>query len=137
MCEQQASAIARRYPRMRIASLRFHWIIPSRTHGNSLLNKSSPSSKFVLEHSRDLWGWVSLHASAKACLLGLTVKEGAWQGHEPFFIVAPNTVVDVDSEELCGKVYPEVKDFRRAWNKNSSFFDCTKAEAVLGWHGGD
>ena len=82
------------------------------------------SSELFAERTRDLWGWVSLHASARACLLGLTAKEGAWKGHEPFFIVAPNTVVDMDSEDLCRKANPEVKDVRRSWKKNFSFFDC-------------
>jgi UDP-glucose 4-epimerase len=133
ICEQQASAVARRYPNIRIASLRFHWIIPSRTHGNSLLDVAGPSSALFAEHSRDLWGWVSQHASARACILGLTAKEGAWTGHEAFFVVAPNTVVDTNSEELCHRVYPEVKDVRRPWTGNLGFFDCKKAANVLGW----
>ena len=133
ICEQQASAIARRYLDIRIASLRFHWIIPSRLYGTSQLNAAGPSSSLWAEHSRDLWGWVSLRAAARACLLGLTAKEGAWKGHEPFFIVAPYTVVDLESENLCKTIYPEVKDVRRAWAGNSSFFDCSKAEKALGW----
>ena len=87
----------------------------------------------MAEHSRDLWGWVSQRAAARACLLGITAKEEAWKGHEPFFIVAPNTVMDMLSEDLSSTVYPEVNDIRKPWKGNSSFFDCSKAEKILGW----
>jgi nucleoside-diphosphate-sugar epimerase len=133
VCEQQADAIARRYSGTRIASLRFHWIIPSRAEGAGKLTSSGPNSDMFSEHSRDLWGWVSLEASARACLLGLTAAESAFHGHEAFFIVAPTTAVDLDSADLQKDIYPEVTDIRKPFKGNSSFFDCSKAERLLGW----
>ncbi|KAF8590216.1 NAD(P)-binding protein [Ramaria rubella] len=133
ICEYQASAIARRNPQMHIASLRFHWIVPSRADAAKMMSSASPDSEFYAEHARDLWGWVSRRAAARACLLGLTAPEDAWQGHEPFFIVAPNTAVEQTSADLCTEAYPEVTDIRKPWVGNASFFDCAKAAKLLGW----
>jgi len=113
---------------MRIASLRFSWIIPSRAYAVEL---AVGPPKLSADRSRDLWGWVSQDAAARACLLGLTTV--AFSGHEAFFIVAPSTVVNVDSAALQKEVYPEVEDIRRPWKGNASFFDCSKAERLLGW----
>ena len=113
---------------MRIASLRFSWIIPSRAYAVEL---AVGPPKLSADRSRDLWGWVSQDAAARACLLGLTTV--TFSGHEAFFIVAPSTVVNVDSAALQKEVYPEVEDIRRPWKGNASFFDCSKAERLLGW----
>jgi len=133
ICEQQADAFSRLHSWMRIASLRFHWVITSREEGAKQLTDAGTDSQLFADHSRDLWGWVSTEAAARACLLGLTAPESAFQGHEAFFIVAPTTVVPFDSAQLLKDTYPEVKDIRTAVKGNSGFFDCGKATKVLGW----
>lgn len=108
-------------------------------------------------HSRwqDLFAWVSHAASARACLLGLT-SEG-WEGHEAFYIVAPDTCWEggvspemAGGEELRGKVrtlelLEKAEGFkgkvgkvrREFWEgegrERRAPFDASKAERVLGW----
>ena len=74
--EIQAGAFVRLRPEVRIASLRFH------------MCRSSYETACPDAEAKDLWGWVSYAAAAKACMLGLTST--GWSGHEVFNIVAPN-----------------------------------------------
>lgn len=131
ICEQQADAFVRLHSSMRIASLRFGWVIPNRLDGATQLKNIGPN--FLSLASRGLWGWVSTDAAARACLLGLTVPKSAFYGHEPFFIVAPTTMFDLESAELLKDTYPEIQDIRKPFKGNLGFFDCTKAEKVLEW----
>ncbi|GLB40545.1 putative rmlD substrate binding domain [Lyophyllum shimeji] len=125
ICELQAETIVRRYPSMRIASLRLHWSVPSRLHAQ----RDDPTLR-----SKDLWGYVQEDSAADAFLLALTEETGKWSGHEAFFIVAPVVAMDEDSRELRERFYPDVpitegKDV----SGSAGFFDCRKAERLLGW----
>lgn len=121
--EQQADAVARLYPDMRIASLRFHGIrsgLPPR--------EVAPPDRLAAE-AKHLWGWVDLDASVRACLLGL---RGDFTGHEVFFIVAPTTTSAVASGELHRRFHPDVP-LRRSLEQHEAFYDCGKATRLLGW----
>lgn len=120
--EQQADAFARRYDFMRIASLRFHWILESEATARAI----SADSPFVWRH---LWAYTNRAAACRACLLALGAD---FTGHEVFYIVAPRTVVDAPSAELARRHFPETP-VRGELAGHSGFFDCTRAERVLGW----
>lgn len=116
--EQQASAVARRYPDLGVASLRMHAI------------GEQPATPAAAERSsRDLWGYSPLPAVAAACLATLTAS---FHGHEVFYVVAADTVSDVDSLALRDRFYPEVP-VRGDFSGHRSFFDSAKARRVLGW----
>jgi nucleoside-diphosphate-sugar epimerase len=123
LCEQQADAFARRYEAMRIASLRFHWLVPERAFA---VEHSKKLSTALVKH---LWGYARLDAAAEACFLAITAN---FTGHEVFYIVAPDTTSDIPSTELHQKHYPNVP-LRHELHDNQSFFDCTKAHRILGW----
>ncbi len=53
-------------------------------------------------------------------------------GHEALYIVAPDTMVDTPSHELHELHYPNVS-LRGDLTGRRGFFDCTKAEKLLGW----
>lgn len=123
ICEQQGDAMARRYDGMSIASLRFHGVIPDKAMSAAWIG----SPLRIAE--RQLWGYTLLPAAARACLLGVEVDLG---GHEAFYIVAPDTMMDIPSMELRNEHYPEVP-LRHDLIGNEGFFDCGKAKRLLGW----
>ncbi len=121
ICEQQADCFARRYGTMAIASLRFHGVVPERAtmarHGRG---------DMVAKH---LWGYTRFDAAARACLLSLTA---GLLGHEVFYIVAADTMMDTPSIELARRFFPDVP-VRGDLDGNHSFFTCRKAERLLSW----
>lgn len=128
IAEAQADSIARRYESMSIASLRLHWVRADRPVDYPADDPGQGG--FAV---RDLWGYVLLPAAARACLRALTA---GFRGHEVFYIVAPRTIVDVPTAELCRKYYPDVP-LRCELPANAALFDCGKAERVLGWRHDD
>ena len=128
VAELQADTIVRRYPNIRIASLRLHWSVPSRAYVQSAKSDREQAGY-------DLWGYVQQDSAAGAFLLALTAKEGAWNGHESFFICAPEILYDdVTSMQLRDQYYGEVpiKEGKDLGGKKG-LFDCGKAERILGW----
>ena len=122
ICEAQADSFVRRY-NMVIASLRFHGAFHSRfVGGEDARNPDGITAKA-------LWGYCTFEACARACLLSLTAD---FTGHEVFYIVAPTTMMDAPSLELAQAVFPEVR-VRGDLSGNRGFFDCSKAERLLGW----
>lgn len=123
ICEQQADAFARRYEDMRIASMRFHWVVPDRASAARHFTADGPN---VEKH---LWAYTRTDAAADACLRSL---DAPFVGHEVFYIVAPDTTVDVPSRDLAARYFPDVP-IRGDLSGNRSFFDSSKAERLLGW----
>lgn len=121
--EQQADAFARRYADMRIASLRFHALVPG--YERAAAFTATPSDA-VIKH---LWAYTTLPEASRACLLALTADFAA---HEAFYIVAPRTAAGEASLALAQQHYPNVP-VRGDLSGHNSFFDCSKAERVLGW----
>jgi nucleoside-diphosphate-sugar epimerase len=121
ICEQQGDAFARRYEGMKIASMRFHWVVP-REFAGQYFNVSP-------EPAKNLWAYTAPEAAARACLLSL---DAPFTGHEVFYIVAPDTTTDVPSRELAAKHLPGVP-IRGEFAGNASFFSSAKAGRLLGW----
>ncbi|MEI2612662.1 MAG: NAD(P)-dependent oxidoreductase [Candidatus Promineifilaceae bacterium] len=121
--ELQADAFARRYGEMSIASLRLHGTVPSRP---APLNLESTQAA---QAAKQLWGYTNLNAAARACLLALTAP---FTGHERFYIVASDTMMDVPSRQLKKRYFPDVP-LHGDLSGHRSFFDCAKAERLLGW----
>jgi nucleoside-diphosphate-sugar epimerase len=123
----QCDAMVRVDPSMRIASLRFHWVVPKDQCNAEELDKAAG-------HWKDLWGWVSLDATAKSCLLGLTAPELSFPvgTHETFYIVAPTICSKRSSADLMKEHYPET-EIRGSLEGNQGLFDCGKAKRMLGW----
>jgi hypothetical protein len=82
--------------------------------------------------AKDLWGYTLMPFAARACLQGLT-SEG-WDGHEVFFVISPLTASAHQSEELRKEWWPDVpvRD-GYVFTGRTGFFDCSKAERLLGW----
>lgn len=113
---------------MRIASIRPHWVIPEELAYNKDKLHAAKGDWM------DLWGWVSVGAVSQAFLLALTAPESSFPlGHEAFFTVAPTMVQQASSAALIKDKFPEITDLRREWKSNEGFFDCSKAERMLGW----
>ena len=123
ICEQQAESIARQYPGTTIASLRLHGIVGRRADAVAWLDWAGAAMV------RQLWGYTSSESAARAFLAGLTAD---FVGHEAFYIVAPDTMMDTPSMQLAGEHYPDVR-IRGDLSGGRSFFDCSKAETMLGW----
>jgi nucleoside-diphosphate-sugar epimerase len=123
ICEAQADSMARRYESMTIATLRFHWVVK----GLDVVQDRGAANPEV--GVKQLWGYTTFDAAASACLLSLTAD---FTGHERFYIVAPRTVTDVDSQELAKRFYPDTKIVGDLTGQRS-FFDSGKAERLLGW----
>jgi UDP-glucose 4-epimerase len=49
-----------------------------------------------------------------------------------FYVVAPDTMMNTPSLELAEQFFPDVP-LRADLSANSGFFDCGKAERLLGW----
>ncbi len=129
ICEQQADSFVRRYEDMRIASMRFHWVIPDRA-----LAEARHGMAYE-EVSKHLWAYTMIPAAVSACLLSLTEN---FDGHEVFYIVAPDTSIDVPTLELAKRFFPDVPirgDFD-GYGGRASFFSSAKAERILGWKHG-
>jgi UDP-glucose 4-epimerase len=124
ICEQQADSFVRRYEDMVITSLRFHMVVPDR---ESATRRQSTGDQAVLV--RHLWGYTSLEAAASACLLSLTAPI---VGHVALYIVAPDTMMDIPSMELRNRYYPDVP-LRASLDGHRGFYDCSRAERLLGW----
>ncbi|WWC63011.1 uncharacterized protein I303_105609 [Kwoniella dejecticola CBS 10117] len=131
-CELQSDSYVRRFPKLRVASLRFHGVVKDAAVDKERLDAMGGEWK-------DLWGWVSSYAVSKACLLGLTAptrtfREGT---HETFFIVAPTICQQSETLDLVKQHYPEIireGRLKRPIRDNESLFDCSKARRMLGWH---
>jgi nucleoside-diphosphate-sugar epimerase len=123
ICEQQADTFARRYEDIRIASIRFHWVVPNRAMAAKAFNEPDQ------ETAKHLWAYTLREPAARACLLSL---EAPFTGHEAFYIVAPDTTTDIPSPELARRYYPNVP-IRGDLSGNRAFFSSAKAERMLGW----
>ena len=121
--EQQADAFARRFDDLRIASLRFHWLVESRQQAVERTAHFGPGGV------RHLWAYTLLAEASRACLLAVTAD---FRGHEAFYIAAPRTAMAVPSLDLARQHYPDVP-VRGDLAGHNGFFDCGKAARLLGW----
>jgi UDP-glucose 4-epimerase len=124
ICEEQGNSFARRYEDMVLASMRFHWVVPDTE--TVIRAKGYGQTDAAV---KNLWAYTLHSSAARACLLSLTAE---YRGHEVFFIAAPNTMTEIPSLELKQKYFPDVP-VRGDLSGYKSFFDCSKAERLLGW----
>ena len=120
LAEQQAAAFARRRPAMTIASLRLH----------ALLDRDRMAAHFAGHPEKgrlDLWGYTPISLAANACLSSLSAD---FAGAETFYVVAPDTPLEVSSQDLRDRYYPSVP-IRGDLPGNAAFFDSGKAARVL------
>jgi hypothetical protein len=85
---------------------------------------------------RDLWGYVQEDAAAEAFILAASDESGRWCGHEVFFIAAPSAAAAEDIDILKQTYYPEVSWLvkeEKDMSHKTGFFNCEKAERLLGW----
>ena len=129
ICEQQADTFARRYEDMTIASMRFHWVLPSRDIALNGFGGMGGYQQNPIIGVKQLWAWTHLDAAARACVQALSAT---YLGHEAFYIVAPNHAWHGLSRELAQTHYPNVP-IRGELAGTNSFFDSSKAERLLGW----
>ncbi len=123
ICEAQADSMSRLNEEMAISSLRFHWLVHSRDEAIT-----SPAGRTSTTR-RDLWGYTTLEAGARAALAALTVE---WTGHVVFYIVAPHTAADRPTNELCREFYPQVPLVQELPG-SSGLYNCARAHLLLGW----
>ncbi|CAE6512745.1 unnamed protein product [Rhizoctonia solani] len=122
--ELQAEALARAHPNMSISSLRFHHVVPEK--------KRMSGEESLKKNSLDLWGWTESLAAGRACLLALEVE---WTGAEVIYIIGEEHCVvpgEGTTEELAKRYFPEAV-LRKKFGPQEGFFDCSKAERLLGW----
>ncbi|RYE86482.1 MAG: NAD(P)-dependent oxidoreductase [Hyphomicrobiales bacterium] len=127
ICEAQADTFARRYEDISIASIRFHWVVPDRDLAVKAFNNSDADT------AKHLWAYTMREPAARACLLGI---EGKFKGHEVFYIVAPDSTNPTPSRDLAAKYFPNTR-IKGDFPGNASFFNCAKAERLLGWRHDD
>ena len=120
--EEQGNSMARRYENLTICSLRFHGMWPTKP-GFEIRIPGPPKL------SRDLWAYANIVSGAQACVLALSAPIS---GHEVFFITAPHNTTESSSAELAATYYPEVS-ITGDLSGNTSFYNCAKAESLLGW----
>ncbi|MEX1279710.1 MAG: NAD-dependent epimerase/dehydratase family protein, partial [Acidimicrobiia bacterium] len=123
VAEHQAAAISRRFG-MPIASLRLHGIVETRADAEAW-NGAMPEEALA----RQLWGYTLRAEAARACLLAVTAD---FEGHEAFYVVAPDTMAETPSPELRERWYPDVP-LREALSDGAGFFDGRKAAEMLEW----
>jgi nucleoside-diphosphate-sugar epimerase len=114
--------LARRYEGISIASMRFHWVLPSREVAAERYKDDRPCDKH-------LWGYTRRDSAADACLRAI---EAELDGHEVFYIAAPDTTSPTPSRDLAAQHFPHVP-IRGALPGRSSLMSSAKAERLLGW----
>ncbi|KAL4803401.1 hypothetical protein BDV18DRAFT_162965 [Aspergillus unguis] len=123
--EYQARSFVDWFPGMNIACLRIHEVAP--------LKDVQKEHEENWEESgvRQLWGWVSPEATARACLLSVEKAENL-KGMEVLNIVAPTTTQKTPSKELAKKYYPDA-EIKPGFDGNKGFWTTDKAKKVIGW----
>lgn len=124
--ELLADGFARREPEMRIVTLRFSYIIlPDNYDAEVRMAHSS-----VEQNSFNLWSYVDARDVARACRLGI---EHGPQGHTPFYIAAPDTLMRKPTLELVRQLFPDAGAVKPGFEGNMSPLDCSRAAELLGF----
>ncbi|MDP6822794.1 MAG: NAD(P)-dependent oxidoreductase [Dehalococcoidia bacterium] len=127
--EEMAEAFVRRRPGgVQIASMRFHALLTRERQaemrsrvGEGMIDEKAP---------KHFWGWTDLEEAATACRLAI---EKDWDGHEAFFINAPDTSANVPTIDLVREAYPDA-EIRGDLEGYNSALSIEKARRVLGWN---
>jgi len=123
--ELQADVIVRRFPRIRITSIRTHWALPPSQYHKAW--------EPIEANALHFWGYTNLQSCAQAFLLGLTANESCYQaGHEAIFVVSPRIASHEKTELLLARRWPNVP-LKKKLEGDVGLYDCAKANRVLGW----
>jgi nucleoside-diphosphate-sugar epimerase len=125
ICEQQGNAFARLSPSMRIASMRFHWVVDRRETAAARYNLDRHDP---LKAGKHLFGHTTFDMAARACVNSL---DAPFRGHEAFYIAGANSTLDEPSRTVAAELFPDLP-IRGEFAGNTSFFDSAKARALLG-----
>lgn len=79
---------------------------------------------------RNIWNYIDVRDAASACRLSM---EANGLGCIALNIIADETCMDVKSRDLMATVFPEVKDFREAFDGFEGLMSNKKAKKLLGW----
>lgn len=123
--EYQARCFTDWFPELNIACLRIHEVAPLKDV------RKRHKERWHESGVRQLWGWVSPRAVARACLLAVEKSESI-KGFEVINIIAPTTTQDTPSEELARKHFPQA-EIRGDMSKNQAFWTTDKAARLLEW----
>jgi nucleoside-diphosphate-sugar epimerase len=121
--EELADGFARRSS-MQIASLRFPGVAgddPAAFLSLQSLAMRGPGGLGTYVDARD---------AAAACRAAL---EAQFEGHQPFNICAPTTLLDLPTRELLRAQFPQVTEIRTDAAGNWAGYDTSKAEKMLGF----
>ncbi len=120
--EQQAESFVRSH-KMRVASLRFHWLLPSYEEAVAVTRQSDV---FAWRH---LWAYTDILEGARACERAMLAD---FDGHEAFFIAAPRTASEEPTLDLVARHYPGTP-LRAPLADRAGLIDSSKAARLLGW----
>ena len=123
--EIQGDAIVRRFPQMRVVSIRTHWALTTARYPEAWIDKDESAFNF--------WGYTNLRSSAEAFLMGLTANEACFQtGHEAIFVVSPKIASYKTTAQLLAQYWPNVP-LKRKLADEEALYDSSKATRILGW----
>ncbi|MBT6682962.1 MAG: NAD(P)-dependent oxidoreductase, partial [Chloroflexi bacterium] len=126
--EEMANAFVRRRPgELQIASMRFHGLLTQDRQGE--LRVRSDDGAPDENAPKHFWGWVDLDEAAVACRLAIEVD---WDGHEAFFINAPDTSSTIPTIDLVREAYPDA-EIKGDLEGFKSAISIEKARRILGW----
>ena len=69
----------------------------------------------------------------RAIVDGIPEGGTGFKGHEAFFIAAPTTILVSETSDELVKEYHANLEIRAPFNGSMGFYDCSKAERMLGW----
>lgn len=78
-----------------------------------------------------LWSYVDIRDAAYACLLALTAE---FEGHQPLFITAADTVSPLPTDDLLDRWFPTVTRHTGDRSSRWSLLDGTRAAQLIGYH---
>jgi UDP-glucose 4-epimerase len=104
--------------------MRFHWVLPDRAFA------AQHYGNLDWKPDKHLFAYTRRDAAADACIKAVQTN---LNGHEVFYIVAPDTASDTDSNTLAARHFPNVPlkgDPQGHW----SFMTSAKANRLLNWY---
>ncbi|MFC4243187.1 NAD-dependent epimerase/dehydratase family protein [Gryllotalpicola reticulitermitis] len=122
--EKQAEQLARWYPDLKIAGLRFSNVMRVEDYGQFPSFHADASLR-----KWNLWGYIDARDGGQAVLKAL---EYSTPGFETFVIASPDTVMTRPNAELVAEVFPDA-EVRGELGVNETLLSIEKARRLLGY----